>query len=230
MRRDGAVGSVRAGGGCAARGWSGVAAFCGTWAPSRGVSGQSEGVCGAWGATRGAAWEVPHPPWICRVGMCWLWRLVVRVDWLFWVGVGPGGPFGVDVVARRMRFFVWGGRSLVVGGVVGRSTWWMVLAFYALVLLVRGVMWPGWSGWWAAVVVVVLVVVVVVGALVAQALVVVVVVLRVCPQDPLAFRWGLGFGHRLQPLGPYGLVGGGGGFGAGLNCDCRRPWWFAGAG
>ena len=30
----------------------------------------------------------------------------------------------------------------------------------------------------------------------------VVMVLRVSPQDPLAFRWGLGVGHRLQPLGP----------------------------
>ena len=51
------------------------------------------------------------------------------------------------------------------------------------------------------VVVVVVVVVVVAGALVAVALIVVVMVLRVCPQDPLAFRWGLGVGHRLQPSG-----------------------------
>ena len=65
--------------------------------------------------------------------------------------------------------------------------------------------------------VVVVVVVVVVGALAAVALVVVVLVLRVCPQNPLAFRWGLGVGHRLQPLGLYGLVGSGGGLGPGLT-------------
>ena len=39
-------------------------------------------------------------------------------------------------------------------------------------------------------------VVVVVGALEAVALVVVVMVLRVCPQDPLAFPCGSGVGHR----------------------------------
>ena len=69
------------------------------------------------------------------------------------------------------------------------------------------------------VVVVVLVVVVVVGALVVVVLVVVVMVLRVCPEDPLASRWGLGVGHHLQPLGPYGLLGSGGRLQAGLNGD-----------
>ena len=63
------------------------------------------------------------------------------------------------------------------------------------------------------VVVVVVVLVVVVWASVAKALVVVVMVLRVRPEDILAFRWGLRIGHRLQPLGPYGLVGSGGGIG-----------------
>ena len=72
------------------------------------------------------------------------------------------------------------------------------------------------------VVVVVLVCVVVVWALVAVALVVVVMVPRVCPEDPFASRWGLGVGHRLQPLGPYNLVGSGGGLGSGLSGDRGR--------
>ena len=53
----------------------------------------------------------------------------------------------------------------------------------------------------------------------AVALVVVVMVLRVCPQDPVAFRWNLGLGHRLQPFGLYGLVVSGGGLGARLDGD-----------
>ena len=89
-----------------------------------------------------------------------------------------------------------------------------------------------WQWWFVGVVlgvvVVVVVVVVVAGALVALALVVVVMVLRVCPQDPLAFRWGLGVGHGLQPLGLYGLVDSGGGSGAGLDGNGGRgvphPW------
>ena len=103
----------------------------------------------------------------------------------------------------------------------------MVLPSHALVLFVHWGLLPGWVGWRAVVVVVVLVVVVVVGALVAVALVVV-MMLRVCPQDPLAFRWGLGVRHRLQTLGPYGLVGSRGGLGAGLHGDRGRgvphPW------
>ena len=71
-------------------------------------------------------------------------------------------------------------------------------------------------------VMVVVVVVVVVGALVAVAQVVVVMVLRVCPEHPLAFRWGPGAGHRLQPLAPYSFVGSGGGLGAGLNGNRGR--------
>ena len=73
-------------------------------ASSRGESGQSGAVNGAWG---GLAWcrlvlgmgggKVPHPPWICRVGVWGRWRLVVRVEWLSRMGVGSGGPFGVDV-------------------------------------------------------------------------------------------------------------------------------------
>ena len=41
-------------------------------------------------------------------------------------------------------------------------------------------------------------------------------------QDPLAFRWGLGVGHRLRPFGLYGLVESGGGSGAGLDGDRGR--------
>ena len=40
------------------------------------------------------------------------WRLVVQVKWLSWVGAGLGGPFGVDVVAERILFLVWGGQPL----------------------------------------------------------------------------------------------------------------------
>ena len=64
------------------------------------------------------------------------WRLVVLVEWLSRVGAGLGGPFGVDVVAGRMRFLVWGGWHLVVCGVVGWSARWVVLPSHALVLLV----------------------------------------------------------------------------------------------
>ena len=92
----------------------------------------------------------------------------------------------------------------------------MVLPSHALVLLVHGGLWPGRVGWWAVVVVVVVVMVV------AVALVVVVMVMRVCPQDPLAFRLGFGVGHRLEHLGLYGLVGSGGGWGAGLEGDRGR--------
>ena len=197
---------------------------------SRGKSGRSGGVGRPSGASPGAAWycevgggEVPHPSWICRVGVRRLWRLVVLVEWLSRGGAGLGGPFGVDVVAGRIRFLVWpGGRPLVVGGVVGRSARWVVLPSHALVLLVHGGLRPGGVGWWAVVVVVVVVVVLVVWALVAVALVVVMMVLRVCPEDPLAFRVGLGMGHCLQPLGPYGLFGSGGGLGARLNGDRDR--------
>ena len=95
--------------------------------------------------------------------------------------MGPGGPFGVNVVAGQIRFLVRGGWPLVVGRVLGWSARGVVLPSHALVLLVHGGLWPGGVGWWAVVVVVVLVVEVVVGASVAVALVVVVMVLRVWP-------------------------------------------------
>ena len=56
----------------------------------------------------------------------------------------------------------------------------------------------------------------------AVALLVVGMVLWVCPWDPLAFRWGLGVGHRLQPWGLYGLVDNGGGLGTWLDSDRGR--------
>ena len=69
-------------------------------------------------------------------------RQVVRVRLLLgglsWVGVGLGGPFGMDVVAGRIRFLVGGGQSVVVGGVVGLSAWYVVRPSHALVLFVHG--------------------------------------------------------------------------------------------
>ena len=119
----------------------------------------------------------------------------------------------------RIRFLVRGGRPLLVGGVWGWSA--RLLPSHGLVLLVHGGMWPSGVGWWAVVVEVVVLVVVVMWALVAVALVVVVMVLRVWPWDRLwifrSARRGWGVGHRLQPLGLYGLVGSGGGLGAGLT-------------
>ena len=65
--------------------------------------------------------------------------------------------------------------------------------------------------------VVVVVVVVLLVVLVVLVELVVVVVLWAHPEDPLAFRWDVGVGHRLQPLGPHGFVDSGNGFGAGLG-------------
>ena len=50
----------------------------------------------------------------------------------------------------------------------------------------------------------------------------VVVVLWVCPQGAMAFRWGVGARHQLQPLGLHGLVHSGDGSGAGLDGDRGR--------
>ena len=81
---------------------------------------------------------------------------------------------------------------------------------HALVLFVHG-------GFRAVVVVVVGVVLglVVVGLMV-------VVVLWVWPRDALAFRWGVGARHQLQPFGLQGLVYSGDGFCAGLDGDRGR--------
>ena len=52
------------------------------------------------------------------------------------MGLGLGGPLGVDVVAGGIRCLVRGGLPLVVGGVLGRSARW--LPSHTLVLLVHG--------------------------------------------------------------------------------------------
>ena len=95
------------------------------------------------------------------------------------MGLGPGGPFSVDVVAGGIRCLVRGGWPLVVGGVRGWSARW--LPSHTLVLLVHGGLWPGGVGCRAVVVVGVVLMVVVVGPLVVVALVVVGMVLRVWP-------------------------------------------------
>ena len=95
------------------------------------------------------------------------------------MGLGPGGPFGVDVVAGGIQGLVRGGRPLVLGGVRGWSARW--LPSHTLVLLVHGGLWPGGVGWWAVVVVGVVLVVLVVGPLVVVALVVVGMVLWAWP-------------------------------------------------
>ena len=153
-------------------------------------------------------------------------------------GLGPGGPFGVDVVAGRIRirflvrggWLVRGGLALAVGGVCGWSARW--LPSHSLVLFVHGGLWPGGVGRWAVVVVGVVLVVVVVGPLVVVVWVVVGLVLRVWPMDPLwVFQsplWGWGVGHRWQSPGLHYVVGRGGGPGAGLDGDggrgVPRPW------
>ena len=160
------------------------------------VAGRVGSVRRRWRGLGGLAWcrlvlgggGVPHPPWICRVGLRRTWRLVVRLKRLSRVGMGLQGPLGVDMVAGRIQFLVWGGRPLVVGAVVGWSARWVVLPSHALVLLVHRGLGPGVVGSRAVVVVAVVVLVVLVWALVAVALVVVVMVLRICPEDPLAFR------------------------------------------
>ena len=140
-------------------------------------------------------------------------------------GPGPGGPFGVDVVAGGIQFLVRGGLvvrggwPLAVGGVCAWSARW--LPSHSVVLFVRGGLWPGRVGWWAVVLVGVVLVVVVVGPLVVVVLVVLGLVLRVWPMDSLwVFRsplWGWGVGHRGQPLGLHYVVGRGGRWGPGLT-------------
>ena len=63
---------------------------------------------------------VPRRPWIRHVGLWWRQRLVVWVDGLSLAGLGPGGPFGVDVVAGGIRFLVRGGWLVRGGG----GPWW----------------------------------------------------------------------------------------------------------
>ena len=109
-------------------------------------------------------------------------------------GAGLGGPLWCGRGGRANTVLGRGGGSLVVGGVVGLSAWWVVLPSLALVLLVHGGWSPGGVGWWAVVVVVVglvlgvvvvvVLVVVAAGALLAVVVVVgivVMMVLWVCP-------------------------------------------------
>ena len=93
------------------------------------------------------------------------------------MGLGPGGPLGIDVVAEGIQCLLRGGWPLVVGGVWGWRARW--LPSHTLVLLVHGRLWPGGVGWWAVVMVGVVLVVVLPGPLVVVALVVVGMVLRV---------------------------------------------------
>ena len=163
---------------------------------------------------------------------------MVWVEWLSLAGLGPGGPFGVDVVAGGGTDTVSGtgvvagrgGWPLAVGGVCGWSARW--LPSHLPVLFVHGGLWPGGVVRWAVVVVGMVLVVVVVGPLVVVVWVVLGLVLRVWPMDPLwVFRsplWGWGVGHRGQSPGLHYVVGRGGGLGAGLDGDAGRgvprPW------
>ena len=153
------------------------------WASSL-ESGQSGGVGGSWGGG-----EVPHRPWIRHVGLWWRQWLVVWVEWLSLAGLGPGSPFGVDVVAGGIGFLVRGGVA-GTGGLAPGGRWGMrversVAAIsFACAVRARGVVarWDrvvgsgsvgvgvGGGG---------------VGPLVVTALVVVGSVLRVLPLDPL---------------------------------------------
>ena len=104
LRRGGSVGAV---GECAVRGGSGSAAVCGTGPHCS--SRASPETSAAPGGPRavplgtGGGWEVPRRPWIRHVGVWWRQRLVVWVEWLSLAGLGPGGAFGVDVVAGGVR-------------------------------------------------------------------------------------------------------------------------------
>ena len=217
---SGTSGSVGAVGECAVRRGSRSAAVCGT-GPHR-SSRASQEASAAPGGLRlvppgtGGGGGVPRRPWIRHVGVWWRQRLVVWVEGLSLVGFGPGGPFGVDVVAGGIgiRFLVPGGWlvrgawPLAVGGVCG---WSARLPSHLVVLFVHGGLWPGGVGRWAVVVVGVVLVVVVVGPLVVVVWVVVGLVLRVWPMDPFWFfrspLWGWGVGHRGQSPGLHYVVG-----------------------
>ena len=226
LRRGGAVGSVRAGGGRAAGGggagappFAGPGLVAGRVGPvrrrRRGLGGPRVVQPGTGGGGPPPSLDLPRRG-AALVAAGGTGRVAVPGRG------GPRGPFwpGRGGLADTVLFFE--GRPLVVGGVVGWSARWVVLPSHALVLLVHGGLRTGGVGLSAVVVVVVVVVVAVVCVLVAVALVVIVMVLRVCPENPLAFLWGLGAGDRLQPLGPYGLVGSGGGSGAGLYSNRGR--------
>ena len=144
LRRGGGVGSVGAGGECAVRGGSGRAAVCGT-GPHRSSRASQEASAGSGGLRvvppgTGGGGGVPRRPWNRDLGVRWRQQLVVWVERLSFAELGPGGPFGVGVVARGIRFLVrggWlvqGGWPLAVGGVCGWSARW--LPSHSLVLFV----------------------------------------------------------------------------------------------
>ena len=128
------------------------------------------------------------------------------------MGLGGLGSPGLGVVAGRIWIYVGGGGSPGVCWVVGWSARSVVWPSEVVVVLVYGGLWAGGVGCWAAAVVVGVVlgvVVVVMRVLVVVAVVVelvVVVAPWARPLGPPAFQWDVGVGHRLQPLGPHGLV------------------------
>ena len=122
LRGGGGVGSVSAGGGCALRGGSRSAAVCGT-RPRRSSRATQEVSAGSWGPGAalpgtGEGGEVLRPPWIRHVGMRRRQRLVVCIESLSLVGLGPGGPFWLDVVAGGIQ-------CLCTGGVAPGGRWGM---------------------------------------------------------------------------------------------------------
>ena len=136
LRRGGGVGSVGAFGECVVRGGSGSAAVCGT-GPHRSSQASLEASAGPGGlrvvppGTEGGG-GFSRRPWIRHVGVWRRQRQVVWVERLSLAGVGPGGPFGVGVVARGDTDTVpgtggvagTGGWPLAVGGVCGWSARW----------------------------------------------------------------------------------------------------------
>ena len=90
------------------------------------VAGRAWPVRGRWRVLGDPAWcclvlggvggGVPHPPLICRGGCAggggWWYASSDCPGW----GWAQRAPFGVHVVAGRIRFLVWGGWHLVVGG------------------------------------------------------------------------------------------------------------------
>ena len=69
---------------------------------------------------------VPCRPWIRHVGVWWRQRLVVCFEWLSLAGLGPRGPFGVDVVALvGYGYGSWYGGGGWYGGVAPGGRWGM---------------------------------------------------------------------------------------------------------
>ena len=163
------------------------------------------------------------PLWIRCVGglrqvgwLCWLGWQVVRIQWcprgLPWVRLALDGLAfsGVGMVALRLRFLGGGGQLFMVGWVVVLGARWVWRPSWVVMLPLHGGLSAGAVGWQ--------VVVVVVGVMEVVAVVAVVVVVLVV----VVLSWDMNSGHHFQPLGLQCLVDGWGGFGVGLNGDCRR--------